>query len=198
MLYEEINKLLGTEYRTDKEIDWSEISNNCNLREDFIEEFKDKLDWYWIGKNQTLSEPFIDKYKQKLNWEWISTEKVLSEPFMEKYKDWLDWDGISIWQLLSPEFIKKYKDKLNKKLILEFQPFIKSENPKNLGSQVYQKTKDQGWFIGYKVSESNGYFGYKLVVGSENYIRKVKIYWKDLDLTHRTKKYELIRLVKYV
>lgn len=232
MLYEEINELLETKYTSNQDIDWGYISRDCRLEENFIEKYKDRLDWDNISEYQTLSESFIEGHKDLVNWDKISDKQTLSEPFIKKYKDLVSWNKISRsqtlsekfigehetlvnwvyisgYQILSPEFMEKYRHFLHKDIMLILQPFIKSTDPRNVGSQVYQKTKEQGWFIGYYYLDEPSrwnYFYYNLSQ-VENHIkdrrldknfkiRKIKVYWKDLDLTYRAKKYELIREVK--
>ena len=51
--------------------DWSFLSKEYELPEDFIREHADKVDWYWISCKQTLSKEFIREFKDNLNWDFI-------------------------------------------------------------------------------------------------------------------------------
>jgi hypothetical protein len=42
--------------------DWYRISRNCELSEDFIKEFKDKVNWCRISAFQYLSEEFLIEF----------------------------------------------------------------------------------------------------------------------------------------
>ena len=91
-----------------KKIDWSWISLNQKLSENFIREFKDSVDWYWISINQRLSEEFIREFKDRVTWDWISRYQTLSENFIREFKDRVDWYWISANQTLSAKFIKEF------------------------------------------------------------------------------------------
>ncbi len=149
--FEYINKLYGTTYKCNKDINWNFISFAFPLMEDFIERFQDKVNWdnifqyqklteefiekqikrprgtlffeYWdiIIKYQKLSESFIERHKDNLNWYAISKFQKLSEEFMEKHQDEIDWHTISKFQNLSEEFMEKYKDKLDWLYIAKYQ-----------------------------------------------------------------------------
>ena len=108
-----INKELGTDYNSNKEIDWYAVSTNFKLSESFIEKFKDKLNWGILIQNQILSERFIEFYKYKIDFRYIAIYQKLSEEFIEKYQDELKWDYVSAYQVLSEPFIEKYQDKVD-------------------------------------------------------------------------------------
>lgn len=88
----------------------------------------------------------------------------------------------------------KYKDNLEIKSLLSIQPFVEPEKleikdttllsnlNKNDLYKIYQKTKDQGWFLGYITSERNNQFQIfptpLRIFGFSAY--KAKVYWKDL------------------
>lgn len=217
MLCEKINELLGTKYTSDQRIDWNEISFKYKLSEDFIEEYKDKLNWNWLSYHQTLSESLIEKNLIRISWEKISRYQVLSENFLAKYKDQIDWVGVCSSQILSREFINDFiKEEVTSctdrvwSAISENQPYIDQSNPlidpmklsKNSLYNLYQTTKDQGWFIGYTnellTKKNNIFFSDKLVYLIRSVVSlKIKIYWKDLITLSRIKRYEFIREVKY-
>ena len=43
---EYLNKELGTDYNSLDEVDWTDISENKTLSEEFIREFQDKVVWF--------------------------------------------------------------------------------------------------------------------------------------------------------
>ena len=139
-----INKELGTNYKSNKEIDWFYVSIYYNLSESFMEKFqnevyfqgiskyqvlsesfiekyKDRLDWFFVSSFQKLSESFIEKHKDKVSWAMISKFQKLSEPFIEKHKEKLDWFYITVYQKLSESFIEKLKDKILWNYVLTYQ-----------------------------------------------------------------------------
>ena len=90
-VYERINELLGTDYKSDTDIDWFDISMNKSLSEDFIREFCTKVDWYVISEYQILSEGLIGEFQYNVNWYAISTFQKLSEGFIGEFKDKVIW-----------------------------------------------------------------------------------------------------------
>ena len=93
-------------------VDWTFISYNQKLSEDFIREFQDKLDWHNISVHQTLSENFIRKFKDKVDWDYISWKQKLSEDFIREFQDKINWNYISEYQKLSEDFIREFQDKV--------------------------------------------------------------------------------------
>lgn len=59
--FEKITKKLG-------KYEWEDISEDCELSEDFIREFQDKVDWKRISEYQTLSEGFKNEFKDNIDW----------------------------------------------------------------------------------------------------------------------------------
>ena len=51
----------------DNKVDWSGISRNQKLSEEFIKEFENKVDWTEISRNQKLSEEFIKEFDNKVD-----------------------------------------------------------------------------------------------------------------------------------
>lgn len=51
--------------------DWSWISKEYDLPEDFIREHADKVDWHWISCKQKLSKEFIREFADKVEWDFI-------------------------------------------------------------------------------------------------------------------------------
>jgi len=94
-------------------VDWSWISKNQKLSEEFIQEFKDKVYWSWISKYQKLSEEFIEEFQNKVDWNWVSVYQQLSEEFIREFQDRVYWSCIPIYQNLSKEFIKEFKNKID-------------------------------------------------------------------------------------
>lgn len=143
-LYEDINRLIGTSYKSDKTINFGSISSNKSLSEEFIEKYKEYLDWHSISSRQILSEDFIEKYKDYVDWElvscfqhlsedfiekhidlltfeFISHHQKLSEDFMERNSEYIDWPCISMTQRLSEDFIERHLEKINWYNICRYQ-----------------------------------------------------------------------------
>ena len=116
-----INKELGTNYKSNKEIDWYAVSRKFKLSESFIEKYQDKVNWTYISAYQKLSEEFIEKFQDKVDWYYISMHQKLSEGFIEKFQDKVDWYNVSTYQKLSEEFIEKYQDKVDWYYISAYQ-----------------------------------------------------------------------------
>ena len=74
MTIKEINKLLGSNYKTKKEFKkelknrffWNFINVYKKLSEEFISEFQNEVNWYWINKTQKLSQEFKKEFEDKL------------------------------------------------------------------------------------------------------------------------------------
>lgn len=198
-------------------VDWRYISEYQKLSEEFIEKHKDWVCWCYISRAQDLSEPFIRKYKDRIDWREISGNQVLSEDFIERYWENLDIRLIPEHQLLSLEFIERHIRDLDPWSVLSCQPFIDLEplmkkfqdhginicyNNGNPMSELYQKTKDLGWFFAdlrIRIDNFKRIYPYIYQDEDKSY-KKYRIYWNDLLTPYRLKQkeYELIREVKYV
>lgn len=220
-MYKEINELIGTSYRTDREIDWRKLSRR-KLSEDFIEEYKDKLDWGLLSSYQILSDSFIEKYKDLISWNYVSCSQTPSKEFLLRHKDKLSWDLVSSHQVFSPEDLlnKDFQPLLHWEKILLYQPYIdldslvikdiqasevKNYVSLNVAYLLYQETKNQGWFI-YNIGEINkdqyktdiDFTGLDLAFNPEIFVNKVRIWWKDLKNLTWIDKFEFIRMFKSV
>lgn len=85
--------------------DWSNVSKNYNLSEEFIDQYSGRLDWYYISYYQKLSQYTIEKYKHLVSWRVISQCQKLSEAFIYKNKDHIRYD----WLVLNKE-LKNYSE----------------------------------------------------------------------------------------
>ena len=112
--------------------DWSYISINQKLSEDFIREFQDRVIWFLISEYQELSEDFIREFHEELDWLLISKYQKLSEEFILEYQDYVFfgisdyWMNISQYQKLSENFIRENENKVCWKYIFKYQKL--SEN----------------------------------------------------------------------
>lgn len=123
-MYKRINELLGTDYKSDSQIDFYEITKRFILSEDFIKEFWDQLDIEDILIYQSLSENFIREIKERIPIRVFSAlpqYQLLSEEFILEHEGTLDWNFISSHQELSESFINDNWDVLNWHLISEYQ-----------------------------------------------------------------------------
>ena len=53
-------------------LNWTLVSSQQKLSEEFIEEFADRLDWDLLTLTQDLSDEFKEKHKDKINWELVA------------------------------------------------------------------------------------------------------------------------------
>lgn len=113
------------------EIDWSYISKEEVLKEDFIRENKEKLNWKWISKHQVLSEPFIEEMGKYVFWEDMSYWQTLSEEFLENTQKIIPSASLHIYenlffqcQKMSLSRIKKYKDRYDFWYFLSRNPYL--------------------------------------------------------------------------
>ena len=126
-LTKEIQKIIGKEYLncSVKEFrnvrDWTFISINHRLSEEFIEEFQEEVHWVDISMYQNLSESFIEKFQHKVDWYYVSRLQKLSESFIEKFQDRVGWTQISKYQKLSESFIEKFQNKVSWLAISKYQ-----------------------------------------------------------------------------
>ena len=148
-LYKDINRLIGSNYQSDYDIDFSLLfggticlpeyiihkivskfpcantfdllSSYVYLSEDLLDRYKNKLDWYKVCKDVPLSVELLDKFSDKLFWPVVSHYQKLSEEFIDKHSDKVDWNNISIHQKLSESFIERHKDEVYWKAISIFQ-----------------------------------------------------------------------------
>ena len=116
-----LNKELGTNFTSLDDVNWSNISYNKNLSENFIREFQDNVYWDYISARQKLSEKFIREFKNRVDWYYISETQKLSEEFIREFQDKIDWFYISKYQKLSEKFIREFKDKIDWVCISAYQ-----------------------------------------------------------------------------
>lgn len=99
-----------------------DLSYNCKLSEDWIDNNLSKIAWWAALQRQTLSENFLRKHLdliiQKNELTYLITYQNLSNQFLEEliscpfWKDFM-FEIISEKQMLSETFIDKYKDELS-------------------------------------------------------------------------------------
>lgn len=201
-------------------LDWLDISSFQVLSEDFIRKNRGYVDWTCISEDQRLSEDFIREFKDKVEWDLISAVQELSFDFLEEFSDRIYWDWLCQYRIITPEFCDRFWNNVYDNLdsIIEYQPFIgeyKSKfrklekNDIKYGKlyNLYQQTKERGWFVGYvRLIDScteKKFVDFRFNVNDffiEYYpyahIFKVRIYWKDMKFTDLIDKYEILREVK--
>ena len=134
----------GTIHALSDWIDWTAISKEPLLDEDFIREFAEYLDWEEISLWQRgMSDDFIEEHSEYIDWEAICTTGCLSEYIIREFPDdvyWdlishaapsedlirdfedrVDWESISSCQVLSIPFIKEYSDRVHWDCISRYQ-----------------------------------------------------------------------------
>jgi len=92
---------------------WFNLSLTYNLESDVFTDFKDLINWTIVSRERYLTENFIRKHKESVKWMLISSYQRLSEKFIEEFSDKVVWIKISRWQRLSEEFIRRHIKKLN-------------------------------------------------------------------------------------
>lgn len=119
--YIELNKILGTNFKSNNELDKSFVTKNLELTDDNIKKFSTFIDWYELSHCRDLSEDFIEKYHEKLNLNVVCIYQKLSEKFIERHKHRMNWSQISVYQKLSEKFIEKYANLLDLLSVCKFQ-----------------------------------------------------------------------------
>ena len=66
--------------------DWSWISKEYELPEDFIREHADQVDWYWISCKQKLGANFIREFADRINWRNLVLSTNWSDEFRGRVK----------------------------------------------------------------------------------------------------------------
>ena len=79
---------------------WKELSNDFNWSEALLEKFQDKVDWSEISENRNIrwTIPMIQKFKNRINWDKFSdyiVEEVVAENIIETFKDKWNWHKLS-------------------------------------------------------------------------------------------------------
>lgn len=142
--FQKVNQILGTDFKSDNDINWVDISSAYILSEDFMDEFKEDISWEHVSVYQRLSEEFIRShenyvnwdalsarqklsydlikdYKEKVNWMLLMMSHRFSEEFIEEFKDYVDWACVSKYQKLSEDFIEKHIDRINILYVYQYQ-----------------------------------------------------------------------------
>lgn len=79
---------------------WKELSSDFNWSEALLEKYQDKVDWSEISENRNIrwTIPMIQKFKNRINWEKFSLyieEEVVTENIIETFKDKWNWHKLS-------------------------------------------------------------------------------------------------------
>lgn len=75
-------------------INWSYISKNMILSDDFIREFFCVLDWKLLSQYQNLSDNIISEFKYKIDWALASKYQNLSKNTLIKFKNDINKDQL--------------------------------------------------------------------------------------------------------
>lgn len=186
--YKKVNRYLGTNFNSNSEINWPNLSTGYTLPEEFIRDFRNRLDMILISAHQPLSDEFIREFKDDLSLPYLVSNQLLSPEFMNDYRDELNWEDVSYYQ----PYIDLEDPMINKEFIKHNRAF-----------HAYQESKKNsgGWFIGYVSNlifdhQKFKYFDFTLI---NSYCdRKVGIKWEDVTMLNRTRQFKLIRDSKYV
>lgn len=205
-LFEEVNKELGTEFKSNEEIDWNWIIYRFRLSEQFIEKYKNKLNWYYLVYYQKLSDGFIKKYSMSINWNALSQGQILSVDSMYKWKSFLNLENVARHQLnINEDILKDLALSLKYISLKEIDRLIELYRTHNI---FYKNYKNKDWFIVYTLLANPSNKRDTIVTFKGNYslsemtnipyynIYKLKIYFKDLNSCTSALNYEIIRKVK--
>ena len=111
---------------------------HCNVSEQFVRNFADKLDDYdltlacTMQKGSIVSEDFLREFADRLDWEEICEKRKLSEELMREFADtYIDWYAVCKHQDLSEAFMAEmcdyiYWNVLPKKLTLSKEFILKN------------------------------------------------------------------------
>lgn len=66
-------------------MNWTEISKQAGLTEDFMREYQEELMWNLLCEYQVLSEDFIEEMEKKVNWDILASYQRVSFPFIKKH-----------------------------------------------------------------------------------------------------------------
>lgn len=158
-MYEEVNRVAGTGFISDRGIDWDIVSSKHRLPEWFIYKYRKELNWLIISNEQILSEVFLKVHEDEdFFYNFVISEK---QPFVDPKK--LNWYQKSLYRNNNHlgKLYQKTKD------IGYFTAFISDVD--------YIDDKS---INGYRFSISF----------KHGFTKQVKIYWKDLispDLVSR-------------
>lgn len=94
---------------------WELLSKSQTFREEFIEEMQEHVVWTYLVMDQQLSEEFLHKHYENIKdyFSWIWRKQNVSVSFIETYKERVDWLQLSYNEILSKEVIETYQDKLD-------------------------------------------------------------------------------------
>ena len=109
---------------------------------DIINKYK-YIDWSKLSKDEILSEEFIKTYAEFLDWANICTFQKLSENLIRDYLQYINWNCLSACQELSEEFIEEFLDKLNIEYVFRYN---KNLSLKIIEKYAY-KIKSDPFFI---------------------------------------------------
>ncbi|MEG1141780.1 MAG: hypothetical protein RSE41_04955 [Clostridia bacterium] len=207
---EYINKETGQNYENLDQINWSNLSYDYKLSEEFIRHFKDKVYWPYISYKQNLSESFIEefedkiefesisvlynkfslefirKYKNKISWDYLSYAVNLPYSFIKEFSDLLDWKEVSTNTVLSEDIMRAYSDKIHWPRICKYQHlyegFIREFKRKVHWDDISYNQKLSENFIREFKDEVNWEIISEKQCLSEDFIREFKdrVYWYNI------------------
>ena len=78
---------------------WTLIIRYCNLTEDTLRQFADRLDWHEVSVvGKYLTKQFIEDFKDKLDWSELSQYHMFTKEQLLQYIDYIDWDRAPTFQ----------------------------------------------------------------------------------------------------
>lgn len=185
LMYKKVNKILGTEYRSDFDIHWTNVSSKYALSEDFMREFHSYIKWDTISANQILSSQFMIDFIDKLSLTDIAMYQSLDLDFIKKINETyrMDCDNFNVLaashQILKKETLDYFASEIYKdsnsifwKTVSIAQPFIDIPgdptsdksfgdkiDPESLKGNIYYRNRNHSkvYLTGYINENKNNY-----------------------------------------
>ena len=102
-------------------VDWGEISSyQRHLSDDFIREFSNYIDWEQYCRTGDVPQIIIREFPDEVYWDLIS-HAAPSEDLIRDFQHRVDWESISSCQPLSVPFIKEFAHKVDWECISRHQ-----------------------------------------------------------------------------
>lgn len=103
-----------------EDFNWRYACRYCNLTEDTLRKFADRVDWFEVSANcKFLPTKFIESFKTKLDWRELSQHYPFSKSMLIQYVDYIDWDCAPTFQksvdeeVIDTVLASSKKDELN-------------------------------------------------------------------------------------
>ena len=89
--------------------DWTLVTIQCKLPENFMREYSDFLVWKYVSSEQKFSERFLRDFIDRLDLKILSRRMILPKDIIRKHHDKLDWHWVSLHQPLTKLLIDEFQ-----------------------------------------------------------------------------------------